>query len=743
MMRADVIVVGAGPGGASAAYHLAKRGRSVLLLDRARFPRDKSCGDGLTRFTTHQLDEMGVLDLLPDAPTSHGARVYMRGKGFRDYRYPDDPNPRRQGRVVPRELLDAAIVQRARYAGAEVYEEALGAQLLRDDDGAVNGVVVQHNGVTEELRARAVIAADGASSRLARQAGLITTAPGDIGYAIRGYYTDIAGLDDVLEIYMPLLDPTDRYLLPSYGWVFPIAPGQANIGVGLVRRERDANVRDLFERFLAELRRDARFASMEPEGEWRGAPLRFDFRPDRCSAPGLLLVGDAAGMISPFTGEGIGYALTSGRLAAECIDASLRTAGFATPDLSQYSAALARRFTGYFEAGRESTLRHKLIWHVLENTFQNEKPLFNICRRAALFPEGIGESYVQEAFEDVTSALAGNANATDAAVPDALAPVRADLIGVGELLIATLRENWPFLTRVLTVDETVVGMPFRPALLLLICGRLSSESGLVRRDVLVLTAAAVEMGFVAALAHSSVGEDSVRGEDTLGSSAHWGNRFAVMVGDFLLSHAYAGSTAVAPGIGREIASAVAVASEGHLRGLRHAYSADLSTREYLEIVAQKAGTLFELPCRLGGLLADASPRAVSALARYGRHLGIAYQLTHDLEALNGRSSELGRAIGSDRAAGLYDFATVYALQNGVRNEMRSALVALRDGEQGADERVARLVRQSGGIPVAMENAKRSVSEAKGALQGVPDGAVKDGLLRLADFVGKRSLGQGV
>lgn len=741
-MRADVIVVGAGPGGASAAYHLARRGRSVVLLDRARFPRDKSCGDGLTRFTTHQLGAMGVLELLPDAPTSHGARVHMRGKGCRDFRYPDDPDPHHQGRVVPREILDAAIVQRARDAGAEVWEEALGAELLRNGDGVVNGVRVQRDGVMEEHRAHAVIAADGASSRLARQAGLIS-APGDMGYAIRGYYTQIAHLDDVLEIYMPLLDPTDRYLLPSYGWVFPIAPGRANIGVGLVRRERDANVRDLFERFLSELRRDSRFAGMEQKGEWRGAPLRFDFRPDRCMAPGLLLVGDAAGMISPFTGEGIGYALTSGRLAAESIDEALRTARDATLDLSPYAAALAHRFTGYFEAGRESALRHKLIWHVLENTFQNERPLFNICRRAALFPEGIGESYVREAFEDVTPALAGDANTTDGVVAEELATVRADLVGVGELLIATLRENWPFLTRVLTVDATVPGMPFRPALLLLICGRLSSESSRVRREILVSTAAAVEMGFVAALAHSSVGEDPVTGEDASHSGAHWGNRFAVIVGDFLLSHAYAGSTRVAVGIARDIAAAVASASEGHLRALRHAFSADLTTKEYLDIVAQKAGTLFELPCRLGGVLAAGSPRAVSALARYGRHLGVAYQLTHDLAAVSGCSSELGRAIGSDPAAGLYDFATVYALQNGGRDELRGALSALRSGNESARERVMELVRESGGIQVAMEKAEWCVAEAKRALHEVPDGAVKEGLFGLAEFVGGRSVAQGV
>ena len=111
-----------------------------------------------------------------------------------------------------------------------------------------------------------------------------------------------------------------------------------------------------------------------------GAPLRFDFHPDRCAAPGLLLVGDATGMISPFTGEGIGYALESGRLAAETVDDALNRSKDSDLNLSAYPAALGRQFTGYFETGRQSARRYQLIWHVLESTFQNETPLFDICR---------------------------------------------------------------------------------------------------------------------------------------------------------------------------------------------------------------------------------------------------------------------------------------------------------------------------------------------------------------------------
>ncbi|HEX2101552.1 MAG TPA: geranylgeranyl reductase family protein, partial [Candidatus Synoicihabitans sp.] len=461
-LDAEVIVVGAGPGGASAAYHLARRGRHVLLLDRETFPRDKSCGDGLTRATVRLLAEMGVLPHLGECQRVRGVQVFMRGKGSRTFEYPIGLTEPNSGMVLPRLDLDAAICRHAVAAGAELWEEALVTGLIRAD-GTVVGVEIIHRGERKRLHAPVVVAADGAASRLARQAGLVVTSPECRGFAIRGYYTDIEGLTELLEIYTPMLDPTDRYLLPSYGWVFPTGPTSANVGLGLFQRERGANVRELFKRFLDTLRQeDPRFARAQLCSAWRGAPLRFDFAPERCAAPGLLLVGDAAGMISPFTGEGISYAIESGKLAAEAIDRQLWPEMAGPPDLSEYKALLEKSHAGYFEAGRRSARRYLLNWHVLDSTFHNEKPLFAICREALLFPEGVGESYASATLDDVGPLIAGHALG-----------VRADLLAISEVLIDTVRRDWPFLARLSTVGHTTPGIPFRPALLMLLAGHVA------------------------------------------------------------------------------------------------------------------------------------------------------------------------------------------------------------------------------------------------------------------------------
>ncbi len=276
-MDAEVLVVGAGPAGSSAAYHLARLNRRVRLLDSARFPRDKSCGDGLTRSATRLLAEMGVLEQFAGAQKVMGTRVFMKGRGTRAFLYPDGRGSPHHGLVVPRAVLDHALCRHAVATGAELWESTHVTRLTRV--GNVNRLLVTCNGAERVLEAPVIVAADGAASALAIQTGLTNRVRRSLGFALRAYFEEIDDLGDLLEIYLPLTDPSDRFIQPSYGWVFPTGPGSANIGVGIFERGRDATVRQLVH-FLEFLRStDVRFKRMRQVHAWRGAPLNSSFLP--------------------------------------------------------------------------------------------------------------------------------------------------------------------------------------------------------------------------------------------------------------------------------------------------------------------------------------------------------------------------------------------------------------------------------------------------------------------------------
>lgn len=651
--RPDVIVVGAGPGGSSAAYHLARQGCRALLVERQAFPRDKSCGDGLTRAAMRELARMEVsADDLRGRPAL-GVRVSMRGRGERIFEYPPELEPPSHGLVVPRVVLDHVLCERAVQAGAELRERTT-ARSLVIEDGIVRGVVVERDGRREELRAAAVVAADGAASRLARQAGLVQVSDDHMGFGIRAYVERIVGLEDRLEIVMPLLDPTDRYLLPSYGWVFPIGPESANVGVGLFERAHGSNVRELLGRFLSALREvDPRFAEAVVRGRPRAAPMRFDFAPERSFAPGLVLVGDAAGMISPFTGEGISFAVESGRTAAEVIQRRLAAEPGAVTDTSEYATRIGEKHTGYFEVGQSAARRYRVVWHVLDSSFQSSRPMFALLRQAVLFPEGVGESFVEAAFPDVRTYLGPVERR-----------VRHDLISVAQVAVDEVRRDWPFLTRVQAFDRSTDRVPFRPALLLL----LSSYLGTANPTQVSLVAAALELGYLSGLAQVSVENDdpsTVASKTDVASQptdpTNWANMFAVMVADFLFGRAYRMSAAVGPWLSGVIADAVAAGAEARVRELRYAGDPNMREASLLAMIEDKMAVLFALPCRIGAVLGGLPADTVETLVAYGRAIGVAFELLEQVHDLDGRSRRVGAATRRDSAHELLSLPMLFAL----------------------------------------------------------------------------------
>jgi geranylgeranyl reductase family protein len=329
MLSADVVVVGAGPAGSAAATHLARAGRDVLLVDRARFPRDKCCGDGLTTSALRELEGLG-LDPGSVASWRPVDTAHLRSPSGREVVVPLDPGPGTYAAVARRLDLDAALVALATSAGARLLEgrAVLGVEpgppgptpVATEPDGPGSVVVDLEGG--DRVRARYVVAADGMWSPVRRSLGL--GAPGYLGewHAFRQYFTGV-GPRAASELTV-WFEPD---LLPGYAWSFPLPGGAANVGFG-IRRGGSVATRDMKALWPELLARPHVAALLGPgaraESPHRAWPIpaRVGRAPLAGAGGRVLLAGDAAAATDPMTGEGIGQALLTGRWAAEAIAAA-------------------------------------------------------------------------------------------------------------------------------------------------------------------------------------------------------------------------------------------------------------------------------------------------------------------------------------------------------------------------------------------------------------------------------------
>jgi len=371
---ADVIVVGAGPGGSATAAHLAQAGVDVLVLEKTAFPREKVCGDGLTPRATRQLLRIGV-DL--DGPgwiRNQGLRVLAGGHRL-ELPWPALADYPAYGLVRTREDFDEILARHAQKAGARLMERTAVTGPVLDDSGRVVGVTArtvdeQGRKTGEELRlgAQVVVAADGNSARLPLSLGLQRRRDRPMGVAVRTYFDSPRHDDDWLESHLELWDgPWDAdgsKMLPGYGWIFGVGDGTCNVGIGILDTSaafQHVDYKDLLQRWLDQTPEAWGFREQHRTRPIRGAALPMAFNRKPHYARGLLLVGDAGGMVNPMNGEGIAYALESGELAAETITQALgRPAGDRERVLQAYPEALAARYGGYFTLGRGFV---KLIGH--------------------------------------------------------------------------------------------------------------------------------------------------------------------------------------------------------------------------------------------------------------------------------------------------------------------------------------------------------------------------------------------
>jgi len=353
----DVAIVGGGPAGSAAAHLLASRGHSVIVCEKKSFPREKTCGDGLTPRAVKVLAEMGLTDELRTWERVRGLRVHAAGRTM-ELPWPELDDWDNYGLVKPRKDLDEIVLNNAEAVGAKVLYETEAKEPMFER-GVMRGFIAKREGQSEEIRAKWTICSEGAATKFARSLGRVRNEDYPMGFAIRQYFRSPMEHSGWFEAYLDVRSGPNQ--LPGYGWVFPVGDGTVNAGVGLLSTYggwRQVNLHDLQDNFIAQL-----------PPEWEVNPTTVCSKPRAGRlfmgssiwpphGPGFLLAGDAAGMINPCNGEGIAYAYETGRIAARHIDEALRMGS--SPVLDGYTRELTETYGPYFRLGRRFV---KLIGH--------------------------------------------------------------------------------------------------------------------------------------------------------------------------------------------------------------------------------------------------------------------------------------------------------------------------------------------------------------------------------------------
>ena len=356
----DVVIVGAGPSGSSCAYWLADAGWDVVVVEKKEFPREKTCGDGLTPRAVRQLADMDLEGALAGSHRYGGLRAFGFGRSI-DMNWPEHPNFPNYGYTITRHDLDGLVAGHAEAAGATLLQGTeVTAPVL--DEGATSsgplpvltGVTVKEkgSGTTRTIKARYVVVADGSNSRIGRMLGTTRRRDLPMGMALRGYYESERHDDPLIESHLDIRD-AEGNVVPGYGWIFPMGDGRVNVGVGLLstdQRWKGLNTSHLMDAFVDFVPESWGIRPETSLGPPTGGKLPMGLSVGPRAGGNVVITGDAGGAINPFNGEGIAYGYETGRLAAAALGHALTGEG--EQALTDYDRELTAAYGPYYKVAR-------------------------------------------------------------------------------------------------------------------------------------------------------------------------------------------------------------------------------------------------------------------------------------------------------------------------------------------------------------------------------------------------------
>ncbi|HEX6221774.1 MAG TPA: geranylgeranyl reductase family protein [Acidimicrobiia bacterium] len=375
MSPPTVLVVGGGPAGSAAAFWMARQGLDVTLVEKKEYPRDKTCGDGLTPRAILQLGDMGFDFEVPEFHRITGLRSYAGDDLMIEMPWPDHSRFPNWGGVIRRRDLDQQVARLAEKEGVRVREKTSAKPVI--EDGRLTSVALSDGGGEEVIAPDITIIADGSMNRFGRELGSERRRDYPLGMAARGYYSSPRSEDPFLESQLDLRDANGN-TMPGYGWVFPLGDGTVNVGVGLLstfRHWKDVNTTNMMKDYVTTAPGYWGLSEEAKLSKPMGGKLTMSYSKGPLVGHNWLTVGDAAGAINPWNGEGISYAYETGRIAAEYVGQAIGADDFGL--LRRYPQRLSDEYGLYYKMARifVKLIGYPSVMRTLAHTGMRNRPL--------------------------------------------------------------------------------------------------------------------------------------------------------------------------------------------------------------------------------------------------------------------------------------------------------------------------------------------------------------------------------